>query len=184
MPGQLLIKDVPHREGVFREISLNYEIPEVWGNGAIHVADRELNFTAQLTGTADGVLVHAAFPLHLEGECVRCLDPIEMTSRISIDEVFLDPARRQELIAEGDKEAEEMPEITAEGAIDLEDLLRDEVLLELTANPLCSESCQGLCPDCGEKLADLPEDHHHEVLDPRWQALEGFFDNDTPESDH
>jgi len=28
-----------------------------------------------------------------------------------------------------------------------------------------------LCPQCGVRLADNP-DHHHDVVDPRWSALQ------------
>ena len=38
--------------------------------------------------------------------------------------------------------------------------------------PRCAgPDCPGLCPDCGEKWADLAPDHGHETLDPRWAAL-------------
>ena len=36
--------------------------------------------------------------------------------------------------------------------IDLEPLVRDAVLLELPLAPLCSDTCLGLCPQCGTNL--------------------------------
>ena len=33
--------------------------------------------------------------------------------------------------------------------------------------------CPGLCVDCGLRLDDLPEDHTHESIDPRWAGLAG-----------
>jgi uncharacterized protein len=40
-----------------------------------------------------------------------------------------------------------------------------------------AESCPGLCPQCGARLAD-PENagHTHEVTDARWAALADMFD--------
>ena len=58
--------------------------------------------------------------------------------------------------------------------MDLEPPIRDAVVLYLPINPLCSEECLGLCPDCGQKWADLPEDHQHEAIDARWAGLAGL----------
>jgi uncharacterized protein len=41
-------------------------------------------------------------------------------------------------------------------------------------NPLCDLECEGLCSECGEKWANLPADHAHDVVDPRWQGLSGW----------
>jgi uncharacterized metal-binding protein YceD (DUF177 family) len=53
--------------------------------------------------------------------------------------------------------------------------VRDLVVLSLPLSPVCSEDCQGLCVDCGQRLDDLPADHSHELLDPRWAGLAGRF---------
>jgi len=58
--------------------------------------------------------------------------------------------------------------------MDLEPPIRDAVVLDLPINPLCSEECLGLCPDCGQKWVDLPEDHQHEAIDARWAGLAGL----------
>jgi uncharacterized protein len=55
--------------------------------------------------------------------------------------------------------------------IDLEPALRDMVVLALPTNPLCREDCPGLCPECGARWAELPDDHGHQQVDPRWAAL-------------
>ena len=55
--------------------------------------------------------------------------------------------------------------------IDLEPALRDAVVLALPTNPLCRDDCPGLCPECGAHWDDLPADHSHQQVDPRWAAL-------------
>jgi len=51
--------------------------------------------------------------------------------------------------------------------IDTEQMVRDVVLLGL---PLarCARRTAGLCPECGERWAELAPDHSHETLDARW----------------
>ena len=55
--------------------------------------------------------------------------------------------------------------------IDLDGPIRDAIILNLPLNPLCKPDCIGLCPNCGEKLENLPKDHAHEKVDARWAAL-------------
>ena len=62
--------------------------------------------------------------------------------------------------------------------IDLEPVLRDAVVPSLPFQPVCREDCPGLCSECGAHLAEDPE-HHHEVIDPRWAALQTLT-TDTP----
>ncbi len=66
--------------------------------------------------------------------------------------------------------------------LDLEQAVRDAVVLALVAQPLCREDCQGLCSMCGERLGDTGSDHRHEANDPRWAALgalQGLTDRST-----
>ena len=55
--------------------------------------------------------------------------------------------------------------------IDLEPVVRDAVVLGLPVTPLCRADCAGLCPDCGQRLDDLPAGHTHDKIDPRWAGL-------------
>ncbi len=62
-------------------------------------------------------------------------------------------------------------------------MVRDTVVLGLPVSPLCRPDCAGLCPDCGQRLDDLPADHTHELIDPRWAALAALtISPEQPES--
>jgi uncharacterized metal-binding protein YceD (DUF177 family) len=59
-------------------------------------------------------------------------------------------------------------------AIDLEDTLREQLLLALPFAPLCKESCAGLCARCGQDLNDGPcacAKTTEDQTDHRWAAL-------------
>jgi hypothetical protein len=74
---------------------------------------------------------------------------------------------------EDDIDLDAEDELQMEGDLmNLEIPIIDAIILALPVNPLCSEECLGLCPECGEKWATLPEDHAHEVIDARWSGLE------------
>lgn len=52
-------------------------------------------------------------------------------------------------------------------------MLRDAVVLALPMQPVCTETCAGLCSECGIRLDENPG-HHHDAADPRWAALQGL----------
>ena len=80
-----------------------------------------------------------------------------------------------EIIA-GEEEGGDTYPLCEGGAFaDLEALLRDNLVEALPLQPVCKPDCRGLCPQCGVDLNEHP-DHHHEVLDDRWDALRGLRD--------
>jgi uncharacterized protein len=68
--------------------------------------------------------------------------------------------------------------------IDLEPVLRDQVVLALPFQPLCTDDCPGLCPECGARLADEPGHKHEDRTDPRWAALGGLLQSDERPHDN
>jgi uncharacterized protein len=50
-------------------------------------------------------------------------------------------------------------------------MVRDALLLDLPAKPLCRDDCAGLCATCGIDRNHGSCDCHTEELDPRWAAL-------------
>ena len=90
--------------------------------------------------------------------------------------------RKAAFVADGDEEAEEFPEIL-DDHIDLEPILRDAVVSGLPFRPLCRPDCPGLCSECGEPWDNLPDDHTHEKLDPRFDALAALQDQLAGDSD-
>ena len=117
------------------------------------VPGTELPIDVTITSVDDGVLVRAHTDVDIDGECVRCLDELTRHYPVDVDELFFEPKAAQRLRNEQDEEAED--------------------------RPLCKPDCQGLCPGCGEKWEDLPEDHEHVVIDPRLAGLSGLLDQLT-----
>lgn len=55
--------------------------------------------------------------------------------------------------------------------IDVGDELRQVVVLNLPAKPLCKETCAGLCPVCGKNLNISQCTCGQNRIDPRWEKL-------------
>jgi uncharacterized protein len=141
--------------------------PARLGLDGIHVAAGEpVELDLRLESVTEGVYVSGTARARLVGECVRCLDPMTDEVTVELGELFVYP----DSVTDETTDADELPRVAYEH-LDLEQTIRDAVVLALPLTPLCRLDCAGLCPECGDKWADLPADHGHETLDPRWAAL-------------
>jgi len=130
----------------------------------------EVELDLRLESVAEGVLVSGTAAGTAVGECARCLIDIELPVVAHLRELFAYPESATAATTEDD----EIPRLVDE-LIDLEPLVRDELVLELPIAPLCRPDCPGLCSECGERLDDLEPGHSHEILDPRWADLAAKF---------
>ena len=115
----------------------------------------------------EGVLVTGEARVSLEGECVRCLEPIDDEVDVRFQELFL---YDDQGIDGGDPDDDEVS-MLEDDLLDLEPLLRDAVVLALPFQPLCEDDCPGLCTECGARLKDDPDHTHEAAIDPRWAGL-------------
>ena len=125
----------------------------------------------------EGVLVTGDVDVPVTGSCARCLEPIEDTLHLDVQELYAYEGSTTEATSEED----EVRRIDGD-FLDLEPLVRDSVVLTLPLAPVCTEDCAGLCVDCGQRLDDLPADHHHEIVDARWAGLAEKFGTPAPAS--
>jgi len=107
----------------------------------------------------------------LEAVCGRCLQPVELPISAEFNERFV---RAVSWAAEEQHELqpEDLNIAVFDGeAIELDDLVREELLLALPVNVLCREDCKGLCPNCGtdRNLSDCQCGSNE--VDARWQKL-------------
>ena len=178
--------ELPRRAGEMKEYQLDLEILEPVGVPLVAVpAGDVIEVDMRLESVAEGILLSADLYAIAKGECIRCLDPVEITVERKIQELYrYEPTNdkggkrkkhssRTDTSDEIDLDA--VDELWLDGnEMNLEIPIRDAVVLDLPVNPLCSDECLGLCPDCGEKWEKLPEDHAHEVIDARWAGLAGL----------
>jgi uncharacterized protein len=178
--------ELPRRAGEMKEYQLDLEILEPVGVPLVAVpAGDVIEVDMRLESVAEGILLSADVYAIAKGECIRCLDPVEITVERKIQELYrYEPSndkggKRKKHSSRTDSSDEidldAVDELWLDGnEMNLEVPIRDAIVLDLPVNPLCSETCLGLCPDCGEKWETLPEDHAHEVIDARWAGLAGL----------
>jgi uncharacterized protein len=179
-PFILNTHDLPRRAGEMKEYQLDIPAHARIGIPLIAVPEGDLvELDIRLESVAQGVLASAEMYAVAHGECIRCLDPVEVVIDRKIQELYrYEPTNekgRKKRREDEDVDLEGEEELQMEGDLmDLEIPIIDAIILTLPVNPLCSDECLGLCPDCGEKWEKLPEGHAHEVIDARWSGLDGL----------
>ena len=150
--------------------------------GEIEFLDPKLRQTAPLkasgkvelvTGSLGEIRVSGHLTVTMEAECDRCLE----SASIPVDsdfELFYRPAEDGyggEVVVAPDEA--EMGFYEGDG-IELNDALREFVLLALPMQRLCREDCKGFCPVCGQDRNQQMCACQVGVVNDRWEALKNF----------
>ena len=102
--------------------------------------------------------------------CDRCLEPVEVPFQLSIERTLDMNLTDEERIANLD----EQPYLQGYN-LDVDQLVRDELLLNLPMKVLCDEDCKGICNRCGANLNHETCDCDRSSLDPRMSVIQDIF---------
>lgn len=176
-------RELIRRPGSMRELTRTVTAPERIGTDVIAIQPgHQVEMDVRLESVVEGVLATGTVRATASGECVRCLEDLEVPLEVGLQELFAYPERaaHHSKVAgpaarkggrNADSETDEDEQHVLDGDLmDLEEVVRDAVVTALPFQPVCRDDCPGLCPECGARLEDDP-DHHHDVIDPRWSAL-------------
>ncbi|WP_319458825.1 YceD family protein [Micromonospora sp. RTP1Z1] len=166
-PLVLDTRDLPRRPGALLTVKRVVPAPADLGVELISVPEgADLDLDLRLQSVSEGVLVSGTISGPVQGECGRCLREINDSVVVHVQELYAYENSTTDTTTDEDEVGRMQDDL-----IDLEPALRDAVVLTLPTNPLCREDCPGLCPECGVHLDDLPADHSHQQIDPRWAGL-------------
>lgn len=107
-------------------------------------------------------------------ECDRCLKPITVPVNSQFRVAYVTPEVYQR---------EPTPELGEEDLalsvfdgeiVDVDEIVREQVLLEVPTYALCEENCKGLCPVCGVDRNQTDCKCQTKEVDPRWSGLENL----------
>ena len=175
------IHELGRRPGSQREVELSVAAPAELGIEVLHVPEgSQIELDLRLEAVMEGVLVSGTATAELEGECVRCLEPVEDEIHVRLQELYLYPDGRHD---DSDEELDDEASRLEDDLLDLEPVLRDAIVLALPFQPLCEDDCPGLCAECGARFADEPDHGHDAVVDPRWAALQQLTQDQKQDQD-
>lgn len=149
MSGEFVVnvRALRREPGTRRELRVAGHVHEVSLAGVEVDESAEVGFSGWLESTRGGVSVAGRVSAPWSGTCRRCLAEAGGLLEADVRELFRDAAELSREPAGGDDSYPVGPD-----TLDLEPLVRDACILALPLAPLCSESCLGLCPECGADL--------------------------------
>jgi len=126
--------------------------------------DAQVAVRLHLEALSDGIVIDGELSVPWHGVCRRCLLETGGTQVSEVHELY------QRIVTDP-----EAFEIVGE-QLDLSDVVREVILLDVSSTPLCRPDCAGLCPTCGANLNDGPCGCATVPTDLRWSALDQLVD--------
>ncbi len=157
------VHEIMRRPGQMRELELDLTVDEPLGEGAVSIGKGSvIEVDIRLESVHEGILATAEVFGRATGECSRCLEPLNLPVEVDFQELFAYSVMEEDDFT------------VTDDSIDIEPVVRDAVVLSLPFQPVCSQDCLGLCPECGFRLAEDPNHSHEQLIDSRWTELQKF----------
>jgi uncharacterized protein len=152
------------------EIDLGSEVRQV---GSLQTSGRAELIREHHGGHAsiDDIRLVGKLDGQVEVSCARCLEPVVILISRSFDLLYrpLESEKGADEVAINEAETE-IGYYKGEG-MELEDSLREQILLAVPIKTLCRYDCKGLCATCGANRNEQLCDCDQKKPDPRWAAL-------------
>jgi uncharacterized protein len=144
------LADVAGVPGAHGRYSVCEQVPPIDGASVIGPVTGEL--TVQNTGLL--LVVRGRLQAVLEVACARCLAPTQVPVRIKVEEEFAAEGASPDV----DTIDREDPERAAieDFVLDVTELVRQQLAVNVPMTSLCRPECQGICPQCGQNLNEGP----------------------------
>ncbi len=153
----------------FQPGEIDYLDAKIRQETPLHVAG-----SAELLGETQVIRVQGRVSVRMMAECDRCLEAAPYAIEHEMD-LFYYPAP---LMGEEKEEALDTGATVIAmyegGGLELEEILREQVLLALPMRRTCREDCKGICPVCGQNRNQSECDCETKPGDDRWAALKNL----------
>ncbi|WP_373045250.1 YceD family protein [Vulgatibacter sp.] len=172
-------------------LDLQRELPQA-ALGAILDAEPPTGFAAAAPATLAvhfdrvndrDIVARGGFDAAVAADCRRCLAPVRIDLPVKFELDFVNASKVKELAPGRDEDSgegeiggtfrpDEADQVAYTGQeLDLEPVVREQLLLALPMDALCTEDCKGLCQVCGGNLNESVCSCDRHVPDPRWAGL-------------
>jgi uncharacterized protein len=126
----------------------------------------------RLAGNEVFVNGHVEAPARVE--CDRCLQPVETPVDADFALEYISGSEYESSEAAELTEAELSVSVFDGRAIDVDEIVKEQILLAVPTRMLCREDCKGICPECGMDRNTGDCSCATNDIDPRWAALKNL----------
>ncbi len=166
----MLIDVGPLLRGEVSKIDIDYKLVAD-SIGGISFPE-EARVRGSITDNAGYMRLCLSADLPYETECARCLAPVSGVFSLDFERTV---APEGMLTEEQLEDNVDEYIVISDKVLDVDEQLREEILLCFPQKILCSEDCPGLCPKCGKPKRDGACGCPEKEIDPRLAVLKNFF---------
>ncbi|RJQ21499.1 MAG: DUF177 domain-containing protein [Nitrospiraceae bacterium] len=160
---KLNVSSIPE-EGLQLEIQLSIPTGD---NQKPDIAD----VSARIFRFGKRVLIEGTIGIGATLQCSRCLKEFALQLKFDFREEYL-PAEDSGREDERELAAEDLDlGYFSDDELNIDEIVREQILLAVPIKPLCAETCKGLCRTCGKDLNEGGCECKHEETDPRLAPL-------------
>ena len=165
------LSELDHGRGsfahVYEPVDLNLEDERV-----SLIRPAAINGTIRRSGSE--VVVTGKVEAVVEVECDRCLTPVQLPINYQFELEYIS-VRDYESTSVAELTEDLMAVSTFDGeSIDVDEIVKEQILLAAPARALCRETCKGICSNCGADLNAGKCGCDNKEVDPRWAALKNL----------
>jgi len=135
-------------------------------------APATVNGKIRLAGSE--VFVNGHVDTRAQIECDRCLKPVEVPVSGDFELEYITGSEYETSSAAELTEAEMSVSVFDGKAIDVDEVVKEQILLAVPTRMLCREDCKGICPECGSDRNTGECSCVTSEIDPRWAALKNL----------
>lgn len=156
----LPIRSLVGKPGTMEQMEFQIELEERWGTEMVEIPNGDpVSIELRLESVHEGILATGNAVGTAKTECSRCLQPLDEPFRVAFQELFAYSGQSDDDL------------LVIDNTVNLEEVVRDAVVISFPFQPVCDEDCLGLCAECGINLNDHPDHVHEGQIDPRWAEL-------------
>jgi uncharacterized protein len=143
----------------------------------LNPVDERVNLSAPATVNGkirlagNEVFVNGHVDARAEVECDRCLTPIELPVNADFELEYITGSEYESSAVAELTEAEMSVSVFDGEALDVDEIVKEQILLAVPTRMLCREDCKGICPQCGTNRNTGECNCETKEIDPRWAAL-------------
>jgi uncharacterized protein len=156
------------------------DFAHVYNPDELNPVDERVQLTAPATVNGkirlagNEVFVNGHVDTRAQVECDRCLKPIELPVNADFELEYITGSEYESSGVAELTEAEMSVSVFDGDALDVDEIMKEQILLAVPTRMLCREDCKGICPQCGVDRNTGECKCVTEDIDPRWAALKNL----------
>jgi uncharacterized protein len=156
------------------------DFAHVYNPDELNPVDERVKLTAPATVNGkirlagNEVFVNGHVDTRAQVECDRCLKPIELPVNTDFELEYITGSEYETSAVAELTEAEMSVAVFDGEALDIDEIVKEQILLAVPTRMLCREDCKGICPQCGVDKNTGECNCETKEIDPRWAALKNL----------